>query len=214
MSNLSDRLYLLEYKERMKEKEMADRQKQIEAIQRKKEQEKEFKEYEKGLLLACKKDLKSKFEEEFELQGIKAKYQFYNVKTRDTLIKSIAKNEIVGDYLETNYNKILNEVVKKYALHKEYQEEQEKEIARQYAEKMAPVWEEERKKQARKNVANNIFNFLLAIFQNPILLFVLIVMVVLVWIFMGALGFGFFRALAYSFICFIVLVCILFGFIK
>ena len=50
-----------------------------------------------------------------------------------------------GDYLEENYNKILNETIKKYELDKQFQDEQLKEYAEQYAEKMRPQWEKEKK---------------------------------------------------------------------
>lgn len=151
MSLLSERFYIMEQKQRRQEREQEQRKKEIKAIQQKKAQEKEFKEYEKGLFLACKKELKQKFEEEFRLQGVKAKYHFYKIENRDILIKSIAKSELEGDYLETNYNKFLNETIKKYELHKEYQEERNREIAQEYVEEMRPIWEKERKKRERKN---------------------------------------------------------------
>lgn len=152
MSVLSERFYIMEQKQRRQEREQEQRKKEIKAIQQKKAQEKEFKEYEKGLFLACKKELKQKFEEEFRLQGLKAKYHFYKIENRDALIKSIAKSELEGDYLETNYNKFLNETIKKYELHKQYQDERNKELAQEYVEEMTPVWEKERKKQETKNI--------------------------------------------------------------
>ena len=214
MSTLTDRLYLLEYKEKMKEKEKLERQKQIEKIQRKKEQQAEQKQYEKDLILACKRELREKFEEEFRLQGLKAKYHFYKIENRDILIKSIAKSELEGDYLETNYNKILNETIKKYELNKEYQEEHEKEIAQEYSEKLQPIWEKERKKQKIKNVSNNILFSIFKIFEHPFILLSLIILGVLVSMFMGALELGFFKALGLSVITFIVLIGIFFRIYK
>jgi len=64
----------MEYKQKRKEREQEQRKKEIRAIQQKKEQKKEFKEYEKGLFIACRRELKERFEEEFRLQGTKAKY--------------------------------------------------------------------------------------------------------------------------------------------
>ena len=90
------------------------------------------------------------------MQGLKAKYHFYKIENRDMLIKSIAKSEMEGDYLETNYNKILNEVIKKYELNEQYKEAQEKEIAQKYVEEMTPTWEAERKKKERNE---NIITF-------------------------------------------------------
>lgn len=214
MSVLSERVYLMEQKQRLREREQEEHKKEIRAIQQKKEQEKEFKEYEKGLFLACKKELKQKFEEEFRLQGVKAKYHFYKIENRDILIKSIAKSELEGDYLETNYNKFLNETIKKYELHKEYQDERNKEIAQEYVEKMTPIWEEERKKQKIKNVSNNILFSIFKIFEHPFILLSLTVLGVLVWVFMGALELGFFKALGLSIITFIVLIGIFFRIYK
>lgn len=153
MSELSERVYLMEYKQRKREKEQADRQKEIAEIQRKKEQEAERKQYEKDILSACKRDLKSAMEQEFELQGLKAKYYFYKIENRNNLIKSIATSEQQADYLEENYNKILNTIIKKYELQQQYNEEQTKEIAEAEIEKMRPIWEEEaKKKEAKQNI--------------------------------------------------------------
>lgn len=214
MSVLSERFYIMEQKQRRQEREQEQRKKEIKAIQQKKAQEKEFKEYEKGLFLACKKELKQKFEEEFRLQGVKAKYHFYKIENRDILIKSIAKSELEGDYLETNYNKFLNETIRKYELHKQYQDERNKEIAQEYVEKMTPIWEEERKKQKIKNISNNILFSVFKIFEHPFILLSLIILGVLVSMFMGALELGFFKALGLSIITFIVLIGIFFRIYK
>lgn len=214
MSELSERFYVMEQKQRYKDREQEQRKKEIRAIQQKKEQEKEFKEYEKGLLLACKKELKNRFEQDFKLQGTKAKFQFYNIETRDIIIKSIAKSELEGDYLESNYNKILNEIIKKYELNEEYRTEKEKEIAQQYVEEMRPTWEAERKKQEIKNVRNNIILSILKIFEHPFILLTLIIIGVFVWVFMGALELGFFKAVGLSIITFIVLIGIFFRIYK
>lgn len=147
MSELSERVYLMEYKQRKKEKEQAERQKEIAKIQRKKEQEAERKQYEKDILTAYKRELKGIFENEFDLQGLKAKYFFYKIENRNGIIKSITTSEKGCDFLETNYNKILNDVIKKYELQEQYNEEEAKEIATAEIEKMRPIWEEETKKE-------------------------------------------------------------------
>lgn len=214
MSELSERFYIMEQKQKYKEREQEQRKKEIKKIQRKKEQQAEQKQYEKDLLLACKRDLKEKFEEEFRLQGLKAKYHFYKIENRDILIKSIAKSEIEGDYLETNYNKILNEIIKKYELNEQYKTEKEKEIAQEYVEKMQPTWEKEQKKQEVKNVVTNILSVILKIFEHPFIFLSLIIIGILIWVFMGALELGFFKAFGISIIIFIVLIGLLFGFIK
>jgi hypothetical protein len=160
MSVLSERVYLMEQKQRYKEREQEQRKKEYEKAQRKREQKAERKQYEKDLIFACKKELKQKFEEEFNLQGLKAKYYFYKIENRENLIKSIAKSETEGDYLETNYNKFLNETIKKYELNEEYKREHEKELAQEYVEKMRPTWEEERKKKERKENTNAFLKLL------------------------------------------------------
>ena len=160
MSILSDRIYLLEQKQKIKDLEQEKRKKEIEKIQRKKELQAEKKQYEKDLLLACKNDLKYNFEEEFRLQGSNAKYNFYNIEIRDNLIKQIAKNSLEYDFLENNYNKILKQIIQKYELHQKYQEKKQEEITQEYVEKMLPIWEEEQKKEQRKIA---IFTFLKAL---------------------------------------------------
>jgi len=150
MSILSDKVYLLEQKQRLKEREQEQRKKEIEEIQKKKDLQAEKKQYEKDLFLACKFELKRRFEEDFRLQGLNAKFQFYNINTRNTIIKSIARKNIEYDYLETNYNKFLKEIIQKYELHKQYQDNQEEILAQEYAERMLPIWEAEQKKLQKK----------------------------------------------------------------
>lgn len=209
MSELSERFYMLEYKQKMeeyrkreKEKEKEKIQKELKKAQRKKEQEKERKQYEKDLLLSCKMDLKNKFEEEFDLQGLKAKYYFYNLENRNIIINSIGKSNLEYDYLESNYNKILQETIKKYELNEQYNEQRNKEIAQEYAEKMRPTWEKEAKKEKTKNATFNILN---AIFGHPIIVFFIIVVIFFTAMFIDALGFSFFPALGMSLITIFVL---------
>jgi len=212
MSELSDRLYLLEYKEKKKNKEMENRKMEEQQKQRKKEKEARRKQYEKDLLLSCKMDLKNIFEQEFEMQGTKAKYHFFNISTRNEIINSMAKSVLEGDFLEANYNKILNEVIKKYELNDQYNEQRNKEIAEEYVERMRPIWEKEQKQQKRKNIINNILLFILNIFAHPFILLTLIAIGFFTWMFMGALGLGFFHSVGLSIILFIVLVCGFLGF--
>ena len=165
MSQLSERLYLLEQKQRIKELEHEKQKKQMETLEKKKIQKAERKQYEKDLLLACKKDLKNIFEKDFSLQGTQAKFNFYNISTRENIIKSIATSEQEGDYLETNYNKILNEIIQKYKLNEEYKNEQQKEITRQYVEKMTPIWEALHKKKKKQENIFTFFKFLFIIIK-------------------------------------------------
>lgn len=165
MSELSEKVYLMEQKQRLKEHEQEERKKEIEKIQQKNAQQAEQKQYEKDLLLACKRELRERFEQDFALQGLKAKYNFYNVITRDTIIKSIAKSELQGDYLEANYNKFLNETIKKYELDEQYKEEKQKEIERQYIEEMTPIWEKEQKKKEQKENGIVLVKFIFTIIK-------------------------------------------------
>ena len=213
MSELSERVYIMEYKQRLNEQKQREKEKikkEIKAIQHKKETDKEFKEYEKGLIIACKRELKDRFEIEFRNQGTNAKYYFYNAENRDAIIKTIAKSELEGDYLEDNYNKILNSVIKKYELNEEYNEQQRKLEALEYAEKMRPQLEKEAKQEKTKNILENLF---LLIFGHPIILLFIIILNIFVWVFMGALNFSFFPAVGMSIIIIFVLIIGFLGFI-
>lgn len=160
MSELSDKVYMLEQKQRIKEREQEQRKKEIEEIQRKKDLQAEKKQYEKDLFLACKIELKRRFEEDFRLQGLDAKFQFYNIDIRDAIIKSIAKREIEYDYLETNYNKFLKEIIQKYELFKQYQDNEEEKNLQEYTEQMLPIWKEEAEKEDKKQTAIAIFKMI------------------------------------------------------
>lgn len=127
MSTLNERVYIMEHKQKLKEREQEKHKKEIEEIQRKKEQKMEQKQYEKDLLIACKEELEERFEEDFSWKGTRAKYNFYSVSVRNNIIKNIAKSKMECDYLEENYNKILNKMIKKYKLNEKYEEEKEKE---------------------------------------------------------------------------------------
>lgn len=170
MSVLSDKVYLLEQKQRLKDLEQEKRKKEIEKIQRKKDLQAEQKQYEKDLLLACKNDLKSKFENEFSLQGLDAQYDFYNIEIRDNLIKQIAKNSLEYDFLENNYNKILKQTIQKYELHKKYQDKKEKDLTEEYVKEMLPIWDAEQKKEQRKIAIYTFFKSLGIGFKWAILL--------------------------------------------
>ena len=74
--------------------------------------------------------------------------------------------------------------------------------------------QEEQRKKELKNASNNILLFLLKIFEHPLILLSLVILGILVWMFMGALDFGFFKAVGFSIIMFIVLVGIFFRLYK
>lgn len=117
----SERLYIMENKQRIKEQEEQKRLKQIEKIERKKEQEKEQKQYEKDLKLACYHDLKNSFDRVFEKANPQTELEinvllsrFYNIDTRNEYIKTFGKTLIEQDYLDSIYDKTLNEVFTKW----------------------------------------------------------------------------------------------------
>lgn len=138
----SERLYIMESKQKAKDREEQERLKEIAKIERKKEQEKEQKQYEKDLKIACYHDFKASVERVFErvnpkddlsIQVLLA--QFYKLQNRNDYIKAIAKTVEEQDYLEKNYDKILNEVTKKWENHLKYvQFEQLKEEAEKQKE--------------------------------------------------------------------------------
>lgn len=74
--------------------------------------------------------------------------------------------------------------------------------------------EQEKRKKELKNARNNILLFVLKIFEHPFILLSLIILGILIWMFMGALDFGFFKAVGFSIIIFIVLVGIFFRLYK
>lgn len=146
----SERLYIMENKQRIKEQEEQKRLKQIEKIERKKEQEKEQKQYEKDLKLACYHDLKGSFDRVFEkclatfpnfdengkivLQMQLSK--FYDVEVRNEYIKALGKTLIEQDYIDSIYDKTLNEVYKKWEKHFEYKQIEEAQKKAQEQEKI------------------------------------------------------------------------------
>lgn len=165
---------------------------------------------EKQNITACKHQLKDMFENDFKIQGLNAKYNFYNITNRDNLIKSIAKDEQERDYLEENYNKILNIIIKKYELNEQYKEYQKNEELKEYSEKMEAALEMERKKQQRENIFFNIINL---IFGHPFIILFIVIIGFLVSMFMGALDFSFLPALGLSIVLIIVLILGFLGFI-
>lgn len=139
----SERLYIMESKQKAKEREEKENLKEIAKIERKKEQEKEQKQYEKDLKIACYHDLKDSFDRVFEkhlatypefnengkivLQMQLAR--FYDVSIRNEYIKTFGKTLVEQDYIDSIYDKTLQEVYKKWAKHfeaKQIEEAQQK----------------------------------------------------------------------------------------
>jgi hypothetical protein len=140
----------MEIKEKNKQKEQEKIKKKLKEIEEKKTQAKEQKEYEKDLLIACKNELASEFDKKIEEFGFDKKYELFSIMLRKELINKIAKKATERDYLENNYEKILNSTIKKYELNEKYKEEKAKEDLREYNEKMQPILEEEKRKEEKK----------------------------------------------------------------
>lgn len=106
------------------------RQEQIKKITQKKEQEKEQKEYEKGLLIACEEDLRNSmnrvFERLLEENGSNKQtldlvlMQYYNVNTRNACINEFGKTTAERNHIDKIYDKTLKEVFNKWEKHVEY----------------------------------------------------------------------------------------------
>ena len=157
MSELSDKVVILEMKEKRRIQEKEQRQKELKAIEEKKRQAKEQKEYEKDLFLACKLDLQAEFEAKIDEFGFDKKFELYNIILRNELINKTGETTPSKNYLDTNYNRFLNETLKKYELNEKYKEEKQKEELAQELEEMAPIYEQKRKQQEKVNICINIF---------------------------------------------------------
>lgn len=128
----SERLYIMESKQKAKDREEQEKLKEIAKIERKKEQEKEQKQYEKDLKIACYHDLKDSFDRVFEKANLKNELelnilatQFYNVETRNKYIKMFGETVTQQDYIDKIYDKTLKEIYNKWENHLQYAELQQ-----------------------------------------------------------------------------------------
>ena len=94
----SERLYIMESKQKAKDREEQERLKEIAKIERKKEQEKEQKQYEKDLKIACYHDFKASVERVFERVNPKDDLSiqvllahFHKLQLRNDYIKAIVR---------------------------------------------------------------------------------------------------------------------------
>lgn len=172
----SERLYIMENKQKLKEQEEQEEQKrlkEIKKIERKKEQEREQKQYEKDLLLACERDLQTSFERIFEsakpqdqltLNIVLSK--LYKLEYRNGLIDEKGSSTLEKDYLDKNYDKILNRVYKKW-------QNNLKSIEVENLQVQAEEFKEEQEEQEEVQ-KNPIFKIIMALVFIAILLFVVI----------------------------------------
>ena len=100
-------------------KTIADNQKEVERLQKQLERAKEEKEnkkqYERDLKIAVENDLKNCMYRCFENEGIEKGLINLSLKTtRDKIIQNVGENEVERNYIDNNYEKILNKVKKVY----------------------------------------------------------------------------------------------------
>lgn len=172
----------MQRKKRM-EKEQQEKEKliEIERIQRKQEIEKEQKEYEKGLIIACENDLKNSFDKMFNDNKHNTKIEIQTtlsilqkIDTRNAYLKKFGKSGvIVYDYLNENYEKILNKVYKKWENNIKSIEFEKNIQQKIEANKSNQEQQKEQKKIAIYKLLINIFFILV----NPIT----IILYILIW---------------------------------
>lgn len=98
-------------------KTIEENQKEVEKLQRKLEKTKEEKEnqkqYKKDLKIAVENDLKNCFYRCFENEGLEKGLLHLSLKvTRDKVIQNVGENEYERNYIDNNYEKILNKTKK------------------------------------------------------------------------------------------------------
>lgn len=128
----SERLYIMESKQRARERKEKETQEEIKKMQKEQAREKEKKEYEKDIFLACYYDVKNSFDRVFEKANLKNKMEldilvahFYNVETRKKYMRMFGENLEQQDYIDKIYNKTLKEVYNKWKNHLQYVELQQ-----------------------------------------------------------------------------------------
>ena len=116
LSDNNKQLYS-EYKKAQKEAEQATKKaeqlaKKLEQARQEKEQKRE---YERDLKKAVEKDCVQCFKRCFEREGYKkALYHLQLAETRKDILQNIPESEFEFDYLDNNYEKLLNKVKKIY----------------------------------------------------------------------------------------------------
>ena len=165
---------LSEYKKAQKEAEEATKKaeqlaKKIEQSREEKQQKKEF---EKDLTKAVEKDCIECMQRCFEREGYQqAFYHLQLSETRKDILQHIPESTIEFDYLNNNYERILNKVKKQYENDQKakayFLTEQLKEIQKQKEIEEA----EQQKKQETKNIFFNLVVFLAYAFMFGIIPF-------------------------------------------
>ena len=162
LSDNNKQLYS-EYKRAQKEAEQAT--KKAEQLAKKLEQAKEEKqqkrEYERDITKAVEKDCIQCMRRCFEREGCqKASYHLQLVETRNDILQHIPESEKEFDFLDNNYERILNKVKKQYENDQKaktyFLTEQLKEVQKKKEVEEAG----QQKKQETKNIFFNLIVFL------------------------------------------------------
>lgn len=152
-----------EYKRAQKEAEQAT--KKAEQLAKKLEQAREEKqqkrEYERDITKTVERDCIQCMKRCFDREGYqKAFYHLQLVETRKEILQHIPESEVESEYLDYNYERILNKVKKQYENDQKakayFLTEQLKEVQKQKEIEEA----EQQKKQETKNIFFNIIVFL------------------------------------------------------
>ncbi len=152
-----------EYKKAQKEAEQAT--KKAEQLAKKLEQAKEEKqtkkEYERDITKAVERDCIQCMKRCFNREGYqKAFYHLQLVETRKEILQHIPESEVEAEYLDNNYERILNKVKKQYENDQKaktyFLTEQLKEAQKQKENEEA----KQQKKQETKNIFFNLIVFL------------------------------------------------------
>lgn len=158
-------------------KTIVDNQKEVERLQRQLERAKEEKEnkkqYERDLKIAVENDLKNCFYNCFEREGLKKGLINLSLKaTRDEIIENVGENEIERNFIDNNYEKILNKVKKVYE-----NDQKAKNTILAYQLQQQQIKEQEQEKKNQKwiiafNIIGNIFKwFFIILFGGIYLIF-------------------------------------------
>lgn len=150
-------------------------QRQVDKLQKQLEQEKEVKqnqkEYERDLKKAVEMDCISTMSRVFERDGVKNAYINLRLKsTRDEILKHVAENEIELQYLDNNYEKILEKVKKRFVNDEKAKQEY---IANQLLSEVKQQQEKQITDNKIDTILSVIGKFIIAVFSCAIWLILL-----------------------------------------
>lgn len=154
---------LSEYKKAQKEAEQATRKAEqlAKKLEQAREEKQQKREYERDIVKAVEKDCIQCMRRCFEREGCqKAFYHLQLAETRNDILQHIPESEKEFDFLDNNYERILNKVKKQYENDQKakayFLTEQLKEVQKQKENEEA----KQQKKQETKNIFFNLIVFL------------------------------------------------------